>query len=130
MKKYQLGNLEVSSLRSTEVYDERCKGYREKHTIKISNGKINKYFTYTTEVIGFIDRKNFYKNVLYSIYSDYLAIENNNNEMSFIEEYGYNGYTYEEGKKIYKACLREHDRFAQLINSDTLEILDEVFDEY
>ena len=127
MKKYQLGNLEVSSLRSIEVYDERCKGYREKHTIKISNGKINKYFTYTTEVIGFIDRKNFYKNVLYSIYSDYLAIENNNNEMSFIEEYG---YTYEEGKKIYKACLREHDRFAQLIDTDDLEILDKFYSEY
>ena len=107
MKKYQLNNLTVSSLRSEEVYDKFYKGYREKHTIKISNGKINKYFTYTTEIIGFIDRKNFYKNVLYSIYSDYLAIENNNNEMSFIEEYG---YTHEEGKKIYKACLREHDR--------------------
>ena len=127
MKKYQLGNLEISSLRSEEVYDECCKGYREKHTIKISNGKINKYFTYTTEIIGFIDKKNFYKNVLYSIYSDYLAIENNNNEMSFIEEYG---YTYEEGKKIYKACLREHDRFAQLIDSDDLEILDKFYSEY
>ena len=127
MKKYQLGNLTVSSLRSEEVYDERCKGYREKHTIKISNGKINKYFTYTTEVIKFIDRKNFYKNVLYSIYSDYLAIECNNNEKDFIREYGYED---KEGKKIYKACLKEHDRFAQLINSDTLEILDEVFNEY
>ena len=127
MKKYQLGSLTVSSLRSVEVYDEYCKDYREKHTIKISNGKINKYFTYTTEVIKFIDRKNFYKNVLYSIYSDYLAIENNNDVMSFIEEYG---YTYEEGKKIYKACLREHDRFAQLIDTDDLEILDKFYSEY
>ena len=127
MKKYQLGNLEVSSLRSTEVYDERCKGYREKHTIKISNGKINKYFTYTTEVIKFIDRKNFYKNVLYCIYQDYLSIECNNNEEDFINEYGYED---KEGRKIYKACLREHDRFDQLIDSDTLEILDEVFNEY
>ena len=127
MKKYQLGNLEVSSLRSTEVYDERCKGYREKHTIKISNEKINKYFTYTTEVIKFIDRKNFYKNVLYCIYQDYLSIECNNNEEDFINEYGYED---KEGRKIYKACLREHDRFAQLIDSDTLEILDEVFNEY
>ena len=127
MKKYQLGNLEVSSLRSTEVYDERCKGYREKHTIKISNEKINKYFTYTTEVIKFIDRKNFYKNVLYCIYQDYLSIECNNNEEDFINEYGYED---KEGRKIYKACLREHDRFDQLIDSDTLEILDEVFNEY
>ena len=127
MKKYQLGSLTFSSLRSTEVYDKFCKGYRQKHTIKISNGKINKYFTYTTEIIGFIDRKNFYKNVLYSIYSDYLAIENNNNEEDFINEYGYED---KEGKKIYKACLREHDRFDQLIDSDTLEILDEVFNEY
>ena len=127
MKKYQLNNLTVSSLRSIEVYDKFYKGYRQKHTIKISNGKINKYFTYTTEIIGFIDKKNFYKNVLYSIYSDYLAIENNNDEMSFIEEYG---YTYEEGKKIYKACLREHDRFAQLIDIDDLEILDKFYSEY
>ena len=127
MKKYQLNNLTVSSLRSTEVYDKFCKGYRQKHTIKISNGKINKYFTYTTEVIKFIDRKNFYKNVLYCIYNDYLAIENNNNEEDFINEYGYED---KEGRKIYKACLREHDRFDQLIDSDTLEILDEVFNEY
>ena len=127
MKKYQLNNLTVSSLKSVEVYDEFFKGYRQKHTIKISNGKINKYFTYTTEIIGFIDKKNFYKNVLYSIYSDYLAIENNNDVMSFIEEYG---YTYEEGKKIYKACLREHDRFAQLIDTDDLEILDKFYSEY
>ena len=127
MKKYRLGNLEVSSLRSTEVYDEYCKDYREKHTIKISNGKINKYFTYTTEVIKFIDRKNFYKNVLYGIYQDYLSIEYNNNEEDFINEYGYKD---KEGKKIYKACLREHDRFDQLINSDTLEILDKFYSEY
>ena len=127
MKKYQLGNLEVSSLKSVKVYDEYCKDYREKHTIKISNGKINKYFTYTTEVIKFIDRKNFYKNVLYCIYQDYLSIEYNNNEEDFINEYGYED---KEGKKIYKACLREHDRFDQLIDSDTLEILDEVFNEY
>ena len=127
MKKYQLGNLDVSSLRSIEVYDERCKGYREKHTIKISNGKINKYFTYTTEIIKFIDRKNFYKNVLYCIYQDYLSIECNNNEEDFINEYVYED---KEGKKIYRACLREHDRFDQLIDSDTLEILDEVFNEY
>ena len=127
MKKYQLGNLEVSSLKSVEVYDECCKAYREKHTIKISNGKINKYFTYTTEVIKFIDRKNFYKNVLYCIYQDYLSIECNNNEEDFINEYGYED---KEGRKIYKACLREHDRFDQLIDSDTLEILDEVFNEY
>ena len=61
MKKYQLGNITVNSLRKVIVYDENCRAYREKHTIKISNGKINKYFTYTTEVINFIDRENFYK---------------------------------------------------------------------
>ena len=127
MKKYQLGNLIVSSVRSIEVYDKLCKGFREKHTIKITNGKINKYFTYTTEVIEFIDRKNFYKNVLYCIYQDYLAIEYNDNEKDFIEQYGYED---KEGRKIYKACLRSHDRFDQLIDSDTLEILDEVFNEY
>ena len=127
MKKYQLENLTVNSLRKVNVYDENCRGYREKHTIKISNGKINKYFTYTTEIIDFIDRKNFYKNVLYCIYQDYLSIECNNNEEDFINEYGYED---KEGKKIYKACLREHDRFDQLIDSDTLEILDEVFNEY
>ena len=127
MKKYRLGSLTVSSLKSVEVYDEYCGDYREKHTIKISNGKINKYFTYTTEVIKFIDRKNFYKNVLYCIYQDYLSIECNNNEEDFINEYGYED---KEGRKIYKACLREHDRFDQLIDSDTLEILDEVFNEY
>ncbi len=127
MKKYQFENLTVNSLRKVNVYDKNCRGYREKHTIKISNGKINKYFTYTTEIIDFIDRKNFYKNVLYCIYQDYLSIECNNNEEDFINEYGYED---KEGKKIYKACLKEHDRFAQLINSDTLEILDEVFNEY
>ena len=127
MKKYQLGSLMVSSLRSVVVYDKLCKSFREKHTIKISNGKINKYFTYTTEVIEFIDRKNFYKNVLYCIYQDYLAIEYNNNEKDFIEQYGYED---EEGRKIYKACLRSHDRFDQLIDSDTLEILDRVFNGY
>ena len=88
MKKYQLGNLTVSSLRKVNVYDEYCKDYRERHTIKISNGKINKYFTYTTEIIKFIDRKNFYKNVLYCIYQDYLSIEYHDNEKDFIEEYG------------------------------------------
>ena len=127
MKKYQLGNLIVSSLRSVEVYDEHCRDYREKHTIKISNGKINKYFTYTTEVINFIDRENFYKNVLYCIYQDYLSIEYNNNEESFINEYGYED---KEGKKIYKACLREYDRFCQVVDSDTLEMMQEVFEEY
>ena len=127
MKKYQFENLTVNSLRKVNVYDKNCRGYREKHTIKISNGKINKYFTYTTEIIDFIDRKNFYKNVLYCIYQDYLSIECNNNEEDFINEYGYED---KEGKKIYRACLREHDRFDQLIDSDTLEILDEVFNEY
>ena len=43
MKKYQLGNLTVNSLKKVMVYDENCRAYREKHTIKISNGKINKY---------------------------------------------------------------------------------------
>ena len=127
MKKYQLNNLTVSSLRSTEVYDKFLKGYRQKHTIKISNGKINKYFTYTTEIIGFIDKKNFYKNVLYSIYQDYLSIEYNNSERDFIDMYG---YTEEEGRKIYRACLKEHDRFYQLMDTDTLEMLDKVFEEY
>ena len=127
MKKYQLGNLTVNSLRKVIVYDESCRAYREKHTIKITNGKINKYFTYTTESIGFIDRENFYKNVLYCIYQDYLSIEYNNNEKDFIEEYGYED---KEGRKIYKACLREHDRFDQLVDSDTLEIIQEVFEEY
>ena len=127
MKKYQLGNLTVSSLRKVNVYDEYCKDYRERHTIKISNGKINKYFTYTTETLKFIDEENLCKNVLYCIYQDYLSIECNNNEEDFINEYGYED---KEGKKIYKACLREHDRFDQLIDSDTLEILDEVFNEY
>ena len=127
MKKYQLNNLTVSSLRSTEVYDKFLKGYRQKHTIKISNGKINKYFTYTTEIIGFIDKKNFYKNVLYSIYQDYLSIEYNNSERDFIDMYG---YTEEEGRKIYRACLKEHDRFYQLMDTDTFEMLDKVFEEY
>ena len=99
MKKYQLGNLIVSSLRSVVVYDRPCECYREKHTIKITNGKINKYFTYTTASIGIIDRKNFYKDVLYCIYQDYLSIEYNNNEEDFIEEYG---YEYKEGKKFIK----------------------------
>ena len=127
MKKYQLENLTVSSLRKVIVYDENCRGYREKHTIKISNGKINKYFTYTTEIIDFIDRKNFYKNVLYCIYQDYSSIEYNNSERDFIDMYG---YTEEEGRKIYRACLKEHDRFYQLVDADTLEALDKVFDEY
>ena len=127
MKKYQLGNLTVNSLRKVIVYDESCRAYREKHTIKISNGKINKYFTYTTETLNFINRENFYKNVLYCIYQDYLSIEYNNNEKDFIEGYGYED---KEGKKIYKACLREHDRFCQVVDSDTLEKMQEVFEEY
>ena len=127
MKKYQLGNLTVSSLRKVNVYDEYCKDYRERHTIKISNGKINKYFTYTTETLKFIDEENFCKNALYCIYQDYLSIECQDSEEDFIHEFGYED---EEGKKIYRACLKEHDRFCQVIDSDTLETLEEVFNEY
>ena len=127
MKKYQLENLTVSSLRKVNVYDERCRGYREKHTIKISNGKINKYFTYTTEILKFINRENICKNALYCIYQDYLSIEYNDTEESFINEFG---YTEEEGRKIYRACLKEHNRFYQLVDADTLEVLDKVFNEY
>ena len=127
MKKYQLGNITVNSLRKVIVYDENCRAYREKHTIKISNGKINKYFTYTTETLKFIDRENLCKNALYCIYQDYLSIEYQNNEEDFINEFGYED---EEGKKIYRACLKEHDRFCQVVDSDTLEILEEVFNQY
>ena len=127
MKKYQLENLTVSSLRKVNVYDERCRGYREKHTIKVSNGKINKYFTYTTETLKFIDEENLCKNALYCIYQDYLSIEYQDSEEDFIHEFGYED---EEGKKTYRACSKEHDRFCQVIDSDTLETLEEVFNEY
>ena len=127
MKKYQLGNITVSSLRKVNVYDEYCKDYRERHTIKISNGKINKYFTYTTETLKFIDEENLCKNALYCIYQDYLSIEYQDSEEDFIHEFGYED---EEGKKIYRSCLKEHDRFCQVIDSDTLETLEEVFNEY
>ena len=127
MKKYQLGNITVSSLRKVFVYDEECRCYREKHTIKVSNGKINKYFTYTTETLKFIDRENLFKNALYCIYQDYLSIEYQNNEEDFINEFGYED---EEGKKIYRACLKGHDRFCQVVDSDTLEMMQEVFNQY
>ena len=56
MKKYELGNLKVNSLRHEIVADGKYS--REKHIIRISNGKINKYFTYTTEVMEYINREN------------------------------------------------------------------------
>ena len=99
-KMFNIANLEVKSIRKTEVYDEKCKAYREKHTIKITNSdKKCKYFTYTTEVIGYIDRENLLKNAMYCLFMDYGVLSYCRNEEDFIAEFGYDEKT---GRKMYK----------------------------
>ena len=40
IKKYEIANLKVSSIRHEKIYDKKAKDFREKHTIKIDNGAL------------------------------------------------------------------------------------------
>ena len=126
IKKYEIANLKVSSVKRETVYDESVHNYREKHTIKIDNDKTSKYFTYITEVIGLINYDNLTKNAMYCLYMDYLnAIEYY--EDDFIREYGYKE---KEGKKIYRQLMKQYKRLEELFNNDTLNILEAEFEDY
>lgn len=126
IKKYEIANLKVSSVRHERVYDEQVHNFREKHTIKVSNNKISKYFTYTTEVIGLINYDNLTKNAMWCLYMDYLsAIEYY--EDDFIYEFGYEE---KEGKRIYKQLMKQYKRLEELIDNDTLNILEKEFEDY
>ncbi len=126
IKKYEIANLKVSSARHERVYDEQVHNYREKHIIKIDNGTISKYFTYTTEIIGLINYDNLTKNAMWCLYMDYLSAMNYE-EYDFIYEFGYEE---KEGKRIYKQLMKQYKRLEELINNDTLNILEKEFEDY
>ena len=126
IKKYEIANLKVTSVRRERVYDEQVHNYREKHIIKIDNGKTSKYFTYTTEVIGFINYDNLTKNAMWCLYQDYLsAIEYY--EDDFVYAFGYEE---KEGKKVYKQLMKAYERLEELFDNDTLNILEKEFEDY
>lgn len=129
IKKYEIANLKVSSVRHERVYDEQVHNYREKHTIKIDNGTISKYFTYTTEVIGYINYDNLTKDAMWCLYMDYLDGMVNYCENDFINSFGYEG-NIKEGKKVYKQLMKYYKRLEELINNDTLNILKKEFEDY
>ena len=126
IKKYEIANLKVSSVRHETVYDDKVRNYREKHIIKIDNKKTSKYFTYTTEVIGLINYDNLTKNAMWCLYNDYLTtIE------YYEDDFIYNfGYEEKEGKKIYKQLMKAYKRLEELFDNDTLNILETEFEDY
>ena len=127
-KMFNIANLEVKSIRKTEVYDEKCKADREKHTIKITNsGKKCKYFTYTTEVIGYINRENLLNNVMYWLFLDYRTVFYCRNEEDFIFEFGYDEKT---GRKIYRQLISEFDRLNELFDENTYDVLEKTYENY
>ena len=126
IKKYEISNLKVSSVKHERVYDEQVHNYREKHIIKIDNGTTSKYFTYTTEVIGLINYDNLTKNAMWCLYMDYLsAIEYY--EDDFIYTFGYEE---KEGKRIYKQLMKQCKRLEELFDNNTLNILEKEFEDY
>ena len=127
-KMFNIANLEVKTIRKTEVYDEECKAYREKHTIKITNSdKKCKYFTYTTEVIGYINRENLLNNVMYWLFLDYRTVFYCRNEEDFISEFGYDEKT---GRKIYRQLISEFDRLNELFDENTYDVLEKTYENY
>lgn len=127
-KMFNIANLEVKSIRVTEVYDEKCRAFREKHTIKVTNSdKKSKYFTYTTEVIGFIDKENLLKNAMYCLFMDYQAYSYCRTESEFVEEFGYDE---KNGKRIYRRLSSEFDRLNELFDEKTYEILEKTYENY
>mgnify|MGYP003425602825 FL=1 len=125
MKRYELGNLKVNSMRHEIVADGKYN--REKHIIRVSNGKINKYFTYTTEVVEYINRENLLKNALWCIYMDYMAYENHPSLEEVVDEYGYN---YKDARRVFNSLKKSHERFTELLDDGTLELLEEVYQDY
>ena len=126
IKKYEIANLKVSSVRHEKIYEEQVHDYREKHTIKVSNKQTSKYFTYITEVIGLINYDNLTKNAMWCLYQDYLsAIEYY--EDDFIYAFGYEE---KEGKKVYKQLMKYYKRLEELFDDDTLNILEKEFKDY
>lgn len=126
IKKYEIANLKVTSVKHEEVFDEKSRCFREKHTIKISNEKINKYFTYTTEAVGLINYNNLTKNAMYCLYMDYLtAIE------YYMDDFIYSfGYEEKEGRRVYKQLMKEYKRLEELFDNNTLNILEKEFEDY
>ena len=131
IKKYEIANLKVSSVKHEKIYDKQAKDFREKHTIKIDNGAISKYFTYTTEVIGLINYDNLTKNAMWCIYEDYSTANylllTKCNEDDFVREFEYEE---KEGKRIYKQLMKQYKRLEELFNNDTLNILEKEFEDY
>lgn len=126
IKKYEIANLKVSSVRHETVYDEKLHTYREKHIIKIDNKKTSKYFTYTTEVIGLINYDNLTKNAMWCLYQDYLTA------MEYYEDdfiYSF-GYEEKQGKKLYRQLMNSYKRLEELFDNDTLNILEAEFEDY
>ena len=129
IKKYEIANLKVSSVKHEKVYDKEVHDYREKHTIKVSNNKISKYFTYITEGIGFINYDNLTKDAMWCLYMDYLDGMMNYCENDFINSFGYE-VNIKEGKKVYKQLMKYYKRLEELFDNDTLNILKKEFEDY
>ena len=129
IKKYEIANLKVTSVKHGKIFDEKSNCFREKHIIKISNGKINKYFTYTTESVGLIDYNNLTKKAMYCLYMDYLDGMVQYSENDFINSFGYE-MNIKEGKKVYKQLMKEYKRLEELFDNNTLNILEKEFEDY
>ena len=129
IKKYEIANLKITSVKHEKIFDEKSSRFREKHTIKVSNGKINKYFTYITEVIGFINYDNLTKNAMYCLYMDYMDGMIYYCENDFINCFGYEG-NIKEGKRVYKQLMKNHKRLEELFDNNTLNILEKEFEDY
>ena len=129
IKKYEIANLKVSSVRHEKIYEEQVHDYREKHTIKVSNKQTSKYFTYITEVIGYINYDNLTKDAMWCLYMDYLDGMVNYCENDFINSFGYEG-NIKEGKKVYKQLMKYYKRLEELFDDDTLNILEKEFKDY
>ena len=131
IKKYEIANLKVSSIRHEKIYDKKANDFREKHTIKIDNGTISKYFTYTTEVIGLIDYDKLTENAMWCIYEDYSTANylllSECDENDFVREFEYEE---KEGKKIYKQLINQHNRLEELFDNNTLNMLENEFEGY
>jgi hypothetical protein len=71
--------------------------------------------------------ENLLKNALWCIYMDYIAYENHPSLEEVIDEYGYN---YKDGRRVFNSLKKSHERFTELLEDDTLELLEEVYQDY
>lgn len=115
--------LKVYSTKKEEVFDESIGAFREKHQIKITNleTKVSKYFTFTTQVIDYIEsEEKVLEDALYCVFQDYKAYD----FFEDVEEFCWNfGYELEEGTKIHKATKKNWEKFQELLDEEDEIIL-------